>query len=267
MDKCLEEKICDLYLNNLTMYQISDIVDKSASYVYKILTSNNIVRSKSETQRTRADKKRLNYDFFKVIDSEEKSYWAGFIYADGNVSIGSRSIRLSIEISNKDIDHLRKIGYIFNEKIKERTRYGRATCYIKISNVTLGESLIKLGILPNKSHEEKCDVFEKIPNNLLNHFIRGVFDGDGCAHLVSGKYKRIEFSGNIFFIEKLKQYFLDKKLTINNKIKANKNQNACICWSSNPSVQNIYNFMYSGATIFLERKREILEVKINENTK
>ena len=28
----------------------------------------------------------IDKDYFKVIDTEEKAYWLGFIYADGSIS-------------------------------------------------------------------------------------------------------------------------------------------------------------------------------------
>ena len=47
-----------------------------------------------------------NEDYFKVIDSEDKAYWLGFISADGSVSKDAYHIRISL--SSIDIKHLEK---------------------------------------------------------------------------------------------------------------------------------------------------------------
>lgn len=41
-----------------------------------------------------------------MIDTEEKAYWLGFLYADGAVSKNTNTIELSLKSS--DISHLEK---------------------------------------------------------------------------------------------------------------------------------------------------------------
>ena len=43
---------------------------------------------------------------FETIDTEEKAYWLGFMYADGY--IGASRYSVGINLSLKDIDHLKK---------------------------------------------------------------------------------------------------------------------------------------------------------------
>ena len=45
-----------------------------------------------------------NYDYFKEIDTEDKSYWLGFLYADGSVRKNTNTVELSLKGS--DIEHL-----------------------------------------------------------------------------------------------------------------------------------------------------------------
>ena len=48
-----------------------------------------------------------------------------------------------------------------------------------IQGVCIGLQLIKKGIPEKKSYIVKFPSNKIIPNNLMSHFLRGVFDGDG----------------------------------------------------------------------------------------
>ena len=54
----------------------------------------------------------FNYRFFQQIDTEEKAYWLGFLFADGYVS--SKGNFIGLNISLKDIDHLKKYNTTLN---------------------------------------------------------------------------------------------------------------------------------------------------------
>ena len=54
------------------------------------------------------DKYYYNKHFFDVIDTEEKAYWLGFMYADGYIT--SKSFRIGLSLAIKDIEHLRKFN-------------------------------------------------------------------------------------------------------------------------------------------------------------
>ena len=49
---------------------------------------------------------KINENFFKVIDTEEKAYWLGFITADGGLKSDANILKL--RQSKKDTSHLEK---------------------------------------------------------------------------------------------------------------------------------------------------------------
>lgn len=86
---------------------------------------------------------------------------------------------------------------------------------------------------------------------MLNHFIRGYFDGDGC---ISGKILRFVCNSEKFIIklaEKINQYVFSQK-----QPKQVKNKTYFILnYGAKLDVQNIRDFIYSESVIYLERKR------------
>ena len=44
-----------------------------------------------------------NYDYFKEIDTEDKSYWLGFLYADGSIHKTKHTMDLVLSINDKEL--------------------------------------------------------------------------------------------------------------------------------------------------------------------
>lgn len=124
----------------------------------------------------------LNEDFFEIIDSEEKAYFLGFICADG--SINERNGKLSFTLNPKDINILYKFRSMLkiNIPISQRTYNDKRnnskinTSGIQIYSRKIINDLSLLGVNQNKSNTLDLPNINK---NLIRHFIRGMFDGDG----------------------------------------------------------------------------------------
>lgn len=121
-------------------------------------------------------KKKINERIFQNIDNEEKAYWLGFLYADGSISKGNRNdIELSLCLN--DIHHL--------EKFKAFIGFGGKLiiddfrCRISFKNKNMKKDLMNKGCVPQKSLTIKFPSYDIVPKELIRHFIRGYFDGDG----------------------------------------------------------------------------------------
>lgn len=178
-------------------------------------------------------------DFFKVIDTKEKAYWLGFLFADGYITIehtcSGDYYRMGIELSEKDriiIEKFCKTIGLNPKLIKTRVRLHSYTkkkyrsCSIRWGDQDFAHDLIKHGMEYEYNNEKRMRVkIMKLPE-LLNHelmitFILGFYDGDGNLGLKKGKkidsiYPQIKSSNKEFLLE-IKEFF-DIKSNIKSKI-------------------------------------------------
>src|SRR5699024_9205607 len=134
---------------------------------------------------TYRQKYKINHNFFDEIDTEEKAYWLGFLYADGCVREDRGCFRLGLQA--RDVRHLEKFRESLdsNHTIKETNKvtnekiyYGN---YIFIHSKKLVKNLVEKGCFENKSLTLKFPSYDIVPKHLIYHFIRGYFDGDGSV--------------------------------------------------------------------------------------
>jgi len=219
-----------------------------------------------------------NRDFFEEINSEERAYWLGFILADG--SINSISNRIHITLARKDREHLIKfcnifkktleefehIGVSHNGKIKTKVFY---TSRCVVCSRKLWNDLNNKGIEPNKTLKDNIEIFNHIPLNLLNHFIRGYFDGDGCICKRSKNDKYDIYSFHIVGTKQILNLVSDilyQNCKINKmKVIPDKSIYRIYC-GGNLQLIAIRNWLYKNAHIYLERKKSIFD-KIKNNRK
>ena len=164
---------------------------------------------------------RLNENVFDSIDTEEKAYWLGFLFADGYISsapitAGSdNNHRIEICLALIDTGHLFKFNSFMCSKEQKVKVYnykdvkGKDKQHAKwfISNKHLWETLNSHGCTPKKSLTLKfpnIDIFKS--KDLIRHFIRGYVDGDGS---ISHNKNRLYLSilGTENFLKGIQKYF------------------------------------------------------------
>lgn len=211
-------------------------------------------------------KRKRNYEcdenFFSEINSEEKSYWLGFLYADGYVRIrrGSNEIKLKLAIKDKcHIENFKK-SIKSNSEIKESVdrlinknkTYTSYSASLSIYNRKLVNDLITIGCVNNKTFKIRLPV---LSDNMMSHFIRGYFDGDGCISKIKNRHTyRVQIASNNEFINDI-----HKHLNFG-YIRNYKNRK----WSildihKTDELLKLKHYLYNNATIYLERKKEIFD--------
>jgi DNA-binding CsgD family transcriptional regulator len=192
---------------------------------------------------------KFNENVFDVIDTEEKAYWLGFIYADGYVSSSRNTFELSLAL--KDINHLIKFAkFMSYEKNVKNDDY---RCRFYVVNKHFKQTLINLGVIPNKSLILTFPNSSQIPHNLVNHFIRGYYDGDGTILTKeTSKVKlRVSLLGTESFLNSvLNTIEIDKKLyqtTSNVKYFSLEIKDS----------EKFLKFLYKDTTVYLDRKYDL----------
>ena len=145
---------------------------------------------------------RYNATVFDNIDTEEKAYWLGFIFADGYITdpeiSTSHRYKFELSLSSKDEEHLRKFARFvdFTGAIEHRTikscptgnKNSYPTVRIILNGQHLWETLNSYGCTPRKSLTLKfpdISIFKNV--SLVRHFIRAYFDGDGTIGIYDSK--------------------------------------------------------------------------------
>jgi len=198
------------------------------------------------------EKYTINKDYFKTIDTENKAYWLGYLWADGCITKYS----IMMELQVRDKDHLELLlKEIYGDKHPELKE--KDGCVVaNISSLEMVNDLISLGY----GTKDKRSNIPTMPKELHRHFIRGYYDGDGDFNK-KDKYFRI--AGRLSFLDNLATIFPDGML--NNRFEIHKNnKSARIVFRSN-TKNFIANYFYINSTIFLQRKKDNIAPYISDD--
>lgn len=130
-----------------------------------------------------------NHTIFDNIDSELKAYLLGFYLADGCLTKKSSTITISVSEKDKELIELFRAAICMYNKITISKPYKNKTtgfitkpmATITFRSKHIADTLTKYKMGIRKTYSI-IDTLDFIPNNLMIHFIRGYFDGDGTVH-------------------------------------------------------------------------------------
>jgi intein/homing endonuclease len=262
----LDAKVIASYDTRKTTHQVAKEIGCSQTFVIDTLKRHNIARRTIYSYTT---KYLPNEKFFEVIDTEEKAYILGILYADGNnyVNIKNAKYQVSLALQLRDklimnkirdlISPTSKLTLIQSKNINRQDQFR-----LRIRSKLISEQLIKLGCVPNKALILEFPEW-LIDPELQRHFIRGYFDGDGSLYA-----KKPKASGQVDWgwqLTSSKNFTIKTKQIIEQqtgvhftlKLAHPKSDNAItttISTGGNLQVKKVLDWMYRDATIYMDRK-------------
>lgn len=203
-----------------------------------------VIRDYSKSRSSNKEKFKIDEYYFMNIDTEDKAYFLGLMYADGSVSKNTFYLKL------KDEDIIQK----FKECLKAEAdiKIIKNHYSLIISRQSMCNDLIKHGCFINKT---KTIRFPNLRKDLLRHFIRGFYDGDGSLILNKNRWHNcLNFtSGSIIFLEQLQDKLKTIALT-NGGISKEKNHNVWHLRYGGKQVHIILDWLYNDSNFYLKRK-------------
>lgn len=258
----MKQKICNEYLQGSTIRELHLKYSQ-----YSECWINGMLRKEKITRRNGVSPK-LNCHYFQNIDTEFKAYFLGLLFADGHIDYTHTKRNYCICLSLNEED-----GYLVEKfaeevktslKVKYYTRERengkiRKTAVLRLSSKEMYEDLINLGMT-----EIKVDNLIHLPfleGEMMRHFIRGYFDGDGSVYWSHNKKTGkiglgCNFTGNYYFLEELNK-ILSNFIINRGRKPFDRGKYASLHFSSTHLSTELYNYMYKDTDqIYMIRKKE-----------
>lgn len=214
---------------------------------------------KSKT-RSNCRKYTVDEHYFEKVDTQEKAYILGFLYADG-YNYEKRG-RVKLTLAKKDVDILHKIKECFKTNRPLYSIENKDGCYEELIfvNVKISDDLRKLGMVQAKTHILTFPDF--LQEELIRHFIRGYFDGDGC---LTGSYNKrcttyfswnVSIIGTTTFLDTIGK-ILKNKIDVNHNL-TTRHKNSpnikTLMFKGKNQISRFLDWIYEDSTIHLDRK-------------
>ena len=266
-----KNKIVEDYRNNIqTIRTLSNKYNVSIPTIYKIFNQYNI----SQYTKQQICSAGLNENIFENIDSEEKAYFLGFFLADGCVFYpkNKSTPKIIFGTNNQDSYIVEKFHNILhaNTSLRIDKRDNFVTCVVSSNKIASDLNFFSI---------DKPKYVRPLPivrYDLLNHLLRGFFDGDGCiTYSLSHPKRNIcnSYSGKVNFVayEIIKDdllYILYNIIGISHVLVNKANSNVTLFSLDirrKDDIMKFYNYIYNNASVYLIRKRDKFENYFKDN--
>lgn len=260
MSTKLDEFLLDIstkYTNGYTTKELCKIYKCSKDTIHKLFNEHGI---KFRQYR----KYSLDEEFFNVIDSEAKAYFLGLLYADGYNNTDFNAVSLQLKESDKHIlDYFTQLLQPSKPLMFQKGRGPNDSNNYRmvINSPVISNRLAALGCPKKKTFITSFPSSDQIPKELLHHFVRGYFDGDGSVN--NGKKFHFSIVGTIEFLNGL-QNLLREDLNfgisqLSQRHLERDNNIRSLHKSGRKQTIKFGDWLYKDANVFLIRKKLVFD--------
>lgn len=244
----------------MSSLELAKEYDCQKSTICRLLNRNGIDRRKGQFESP------YTYDehWLDNIDTLEKAYFLGFFYADGCNDM--KQNRAVVEVKKDDSYLLEEFSRFFKsdrpltDNNQKRGDIVFSQRVFTLRGKYICNRLSELGAVPQKTNILEWNIENIIKPELISHFIRGFFDGDGSVSLIHNKggtvRALVDFVGGSFnFMSSLKS-FIEKELNINVTMWQRGENKWEMNFCKKDSVLKFKNYIYKDCSVCLDRKRQ-----------
>ena len=193
---------------------------------------------------------------FNKVDTEEKAYWLGFLYADGNIEEDQNTVSMALAEADKEhVEAFRLFMKLDKKKLHKKSKTMNDKTFIgyefAMTSKTIKSQLIKLGCKPRKTYDLKFPSVRIVPKRLQKHFVRGYIDGDGSITTGTTSVIVLDVLGTREFIDGYQQW---TGLHQNKIHPFCHTDNVVHSMYSGLAAVYILDKLYEGSTVYLRRK-------------
>ena len=198
-------------------------------------------------------------NYFDVIDTKEKAYILGLLWADGcnDTSLG----KIQLQLQERDVGILEAINELINNDrplyftpLHDKNPNWQNTYTLVLKSYHMSEVLNNYGMIPRKSlvlEFPSC-----LDKSLYRYFILGYFDGDGnISYNIDTKALNVSIVGTRMFLKVIQD--ICKDLNIKTFLCSKNDDDSKIYTlgiANKKDRIDFLNWIYSESTIKIERK-------------
>lgn len=253
----IQQKVIEDYKKGKSMRQIEKDYGVTRNTVSSFLEKKGIKTTKGNHHRLYFH----NEDYFENIDTEHKAYWLGFMFADGYIVNNENHYgqdRFGISLAEKDKEILEKFKKDLEAtnpilQFQRHNDNGQDMCRLSLTSQKSVNDLIDKGCIKNKSLILEPPT--KIPVQLICHFIRGFFDGDGSiTKTLNKRYNKYIYGINITTTQPMAEW-LQNIFNFGSVFKEKRREKTYyFSFGGNNQLKYFYHYLYDNATVYMQRK-------------
>jgi hypothetical protein len=243
-----EEKLpglLELYTDQVSVANLAIKFQMGKKRVNAFIDAAGIRRDNSNHGR----KQFFNEHIFDVIDTQEKAYWLGYLFADGKSSTITTSVILLLALKQEAqmVKFAQFIGADPAEVIhRDNDRYIR----LRVSSKHMTDTLAKLGL---KDGKRKTLQWPPIQDDMEMHFLRGYMDGKGSLKVndKTGDWS-MTTSGTSHLCEGIQSALLKRGLI--RILGKGKGSASGFSFTGNAKIQEVLDLLYADSSIHSEER-------------